>query len=98
MASQNMGATDRYLIFWLSSGLMGGVGSSRASSRMGRAVVRRLGGRELVCLFNFSSDFVTAGVNRDGGYTELMYGAHYDQIRSVQLWPNGFAWLLRDDT
>ena len=69
-----------------------------SGSRHVLALCRRLGGRELVCLFNFSSDFVTAGVNRDGGYTELMYGAHYDQIRAVQLWPNGFAWLLRDDT
>ena len=60
------------------------------------ALCRRLGDRELVCLFNFSSQFVYAGVNREGGYTELMYGTKYDNIRSIELWPNGFAWLLRD--
>ena len=61
------------------------------------ALVRRLGDREMVGLFNFSSEFVTAGVDRDGAYTELMYGGHYDNIRGVQLWPNGFAWLLKDN-
>ena len=61
------------------------------------ALVRRKGDRELVCLFNFSNQFVTAGVNRDGRYTELMYNTRHSQIREVQLWPNGFAWLLRDD-
>ncbi len=60
------------------------------------ALCRRLGGRELVCLFNFSSQFIRAGVDREGGYTELMYGTRYGDIRSVELWPNGFAWLLRD--
>ncbi len=60
------------------------------------ALCRRSGGRELVCLFNFSSSFVHAGVDREGGYTELMYGTQYSDIRSIQLWPNGFAWLLRD--
>ena len=61
------------------------------------ALCRRLGDRELVCLFNFSSQFVHAGVDRAGGYTELMYGTKYDSIRSIELWPNGFAWLLRDE-
>ena len=61
------------------------------------ALCRRLDGRELVCLFNFSGQFVTAGVDREGSYTELMYGTHYDSIRTLQLWPNGFAWLLRDE-
>ena len=37
-----------------------------------------------------------SGVDRERAYTELMYGTHYDSIRSVELWPNGFAWLLRD--
>lgn len=60
------------------------------------ALCRRTGGRELVCLFNFSSQFVWAGADREGAYTELMYGTHYDSIRSLELWPNGFAWLLRD--
>ena len=60
------------------------------------ALCRRSGGRELVCLFNFSGEFVHAGADREGGYTELMYGTKYDSIRDIELWPNGFAWLLRD--
>ena len=61
------------------------------------AFCRKVGDRELVCLYNFSNRFVTAGVDRDGGYRELMYGTSYDQIRSLTLWPNGFAWLLREE-
>ncbi len=60
------------------------------------ALCRRSGERELVCLFNFSGQFVRAGVDRAGNYTELMYGTRYGDIRTVELWPNGFAWLLRD--
>ncbi len=60
------------------------------------ALCRRVGDRELVCLFNFSSQFVHAGVQRTGGYSELVYGGHYDDIHSIALWPNSFAWLLRD--
>lgn len=60
------------------------------------ALCRRKDGRELVCLFNFSGEFVRAHVDRDCAYTELMYGARYDGLRNVDLWPNGFAWLLRD--
>ena len=60
------------------------------------ALCRRAGERELICLFNFAGEFVHARVDRDGGYSELMYGTHYDSIRSVVLWPYGFAWLLRD--
>lgn len=61
------------------------------------ALCRRMGKRELVCLFNFSPEFIYAGVDREGSYTELMYGIHYSQIREIQLYPNGFAWLLRDE-
>ena len=60
------------------------------------ALCRRKDGRELICLFNFSREFVHAGVNRDGGYTELMYGLHYDDIHSIEMYPDSFAWLLRD--
>ena len=60
------------------------------------ALCRRQGGRELVCLYNFSREFVTAGVQRPGSYTELMYGQKYDGIGQVTLYPYGFAWLLRD--
>ena len=61
------------------------------------ALCRRMGDRELVCLFNFSGGFVSAGVDREGAYRELMYGDRYESIRSVPLWPNGFAWLLREN-
>ena len=60
------------------------------------ALCRKSRDRELVCLFNFSDAFVQAGVDRSGSYTELMYGTKYENIHNVQLWPNGFAWLLRD--
>jgi amylosucrase len=60
------------------------------------ALCRRQGDRELVCLYNFSREFVTAGVQRPGSYTELMYGQKYDGIGQVTLYPCGFAWLLRD--
>ncbi len=60
------------------------------------ALCRRKDGRELVCLFNFSDSFAHAGVEREGSYTELMYGNRLEQIRDVELWPNGFAWLLKD--
>ncbi len=60
------------------------------------ALCRRIEDRELVCLFNFAGEFVHARVDRDGGYSELMYGTHYDGLRDVELWPNGFAWLLRE--
>ena len=60
------------------------------------ALSRRSGDRELVCLFNFSPSFLRAGVDREGSYTELMYGTKYEDIRSIELWPNGFAWLLKD--
>ena len=60
------------------------------------AICRRKGERELFCLFNFSGAFVRAGVDRTGPCTELMYETHYDNIRSIDLWPNGFAWLLRE--
>ena len=59
------------------------------------ALCRRLGERELVCLFNFSPEFAHAHVERDGSYTELMYGTRCEGLRDVELWPNGFAWLLR---
>ena len=60
------------------------------------ALCRRTGDRELICLFNFSGQFVRAHVARDDAYTELMYGAAYEGLRDIELWPNGFAWLLRD--
>ncbi len=62
------------------------------------AFCRKLGEREMICLFNFSSGFVHVDMKRDGSYRELMYGSSYDGLRDVELWPNGFAWLLRDDS
>ncbi len=67
-----------------------------SGDRRALALCRRSGERELVCLFNFSGEFVRAGVDRTGSYTELMYNTKYHDIHSVELWPNGFAWLLRD--
>ena len=61
------------------------------------ALCRRKGARELVCLFNFSREFAHAGVNRQGNYTELMYGIHHEQIADVELYPCGFAWLLKEE-
>lgn len=58
---------------------------------------RRIGQRELMCLFNFSEAFVSVNAGRTGRYTELMYGKAYEDVQNVQLWPNGFAWLLRDE-
>jgi len=60
------------------------------------ALCRRTGGRELVCLFNFSGAFAQAHVDRDGVYTELMYGGRHDGLRDVEMWPNSFTWLLRE--
>ncbi len=60
------------------------------------ALCRKVGERELVCLYNFSDQFVSAGVAREEAYRELMYGTYYEQIRNITLWPNGFAWLLRE--
>ncbi len=67
-----------------------------SGSRHVLALCRRTEGRELVCLFNFSGGVVRASLPRGGSYTELMYGNRYDGLHSVELWPNGFAWLLRD--
>ena len=72
------------------------VKAEKAGSPHVLALSRKLGDRELVCLFNFSGGFVHACVDREGGYTELMYGTRYNGLRDVELWPNGFAWLLRD--
>ena len=73
-----------------------GVWTEDSGSTHVLAVCRKARERELVCLFNFSGEFVTAGVKREGGYTDLVYGNHYDGIEKVQLWPNGFVWLLKD--
>ena len=60
------------------------------------ALCRSLGGRELVCLYNFSDQFISAVVNREGAYTDLVYGTRCDSIRKLPIWPYGFAWLLRE--
>ena len=56
---------------------------------------RKFEGRELICLYNFGREFAHAKVNRDGAWTELMYETVHDQIRDVELYPYGFAWLVR---
>ncbi len=62
------------------------------------ALCRRREGRELIGLFNFSREAVSAGVSREGGYRDLLSGARYDQIQQVRLPPCGFLWLLREKT
>lgn len=66
-----------------------------SGSRHVLALCRCVGERELVCLFNFSPYFVTAGVRRDGSYTDIFYGTHHEQIRTMELYPYSFAWLLK---
>ena len=61
------------------------------------AVCRRLEGRELICLFNFSGAFVQASVDRKGTYRDLMYGVCRDGLEAVPLYPHSFAWLLREE-
>ncbi|MEY8318163.1 alpha-amylase family protein [Oscillospiraceae bacterium 50-58] len=73
------------------------VRAEESSDRRVLALSRRVGDRELICLFNFSGDFVRAGADREGRYTELMYDTKYDDIHSIELWPNSFAWLLKDE-
>ena len=60
------------------------------------AISRRQDGRELLCLYNFAPEFETAWPHRMGGYTELMYGTRYEALDQVELYPYGFAWLLKD--
>ena len=73
------------------------VRTEESGDRRVLALSRRVGDRELICLFNFSGDFVRAGADREGSYTELMYDTKYDDIHSIELWPNSFAWLLKDE-
>ena len=73
------------------------VRTEESGDRRVLALSRRVGDRELICLFNFSGDFVRAGADREGRYTELMYDTKYDDIHSIELWPNSFAWLLKDE-
>ena len=61
------------------------------------ALSRRMNGRELLCLFNFSREFVRAHIEREDSYTDLVYGIRHGRLRDVELWPCGFAWLLRDE-
>ena len=61
------------------------------------AVCRRLENRELICLFNFSGEFVQASVDRQGTYRDLMYGVCRDGLETVPLYPHSFAWLLREE-
>ena len=66
-----------------------------SGSRHVLAVCRRFEDRELICLFNFSEYFIHAHVERDGAYTDIVYGTQYDGLREVKMYPHSFAWLLR---
>ena len=46
---------------------------------------------KLICLYNFSSDFIHAHVERGGAYRELMYGTHYDNLYDVEMYPLRFC-------
>ena len=71
------------------------VSTEDAGSSHVLALSRRIEGRELICLFNFSGEFVHARVDRTGTYTDLMYGARHEGLQDVLLYPHSFAWLLR---
>ena len=60
------------------------------------ALSRKKDGRELLCLYNFSTEFAVAWPHRQGAYTELMYETKYAELDSIELFPYGFAWLLKD--
>ena len=61
------------------------------------AISRKKDGRELLCLYNFAPEFETAVLRRQDSYTELMYKTKYETLPQIQLYPYGFAWLLRED-
>ena len=71
------------------------VRTEESGSKHVLALVRRIEGRELVCLFNFSKYFVTASVDCEGAYTDLICGMRQEQIQHVELRPYGFTLLLR---
>ena len=60
------------------------------------AICRRLEDRELICLYNFSPEFLHLTIYRPGSFRELMYGTRYADLHDVEMYPYGFAWLLRD--
>lgn len=60
------------------------------------ALGRKVGEREMLCLYNFGGSFVNVPVNRDGHWRELMYEMDSPNgIEGITLWPYGFAWLVR---
>ena len=61
------------------------------------AVLRRAEGRTVAALFNFSGNFVTAGIDRSGAGTDLVYGVRQEDLRHVTLYPYSYAWLLLED-
>ncbi len=60
------------------------------------AIRRRKGRRELVCLFNFAPEFATVFLPGAGPWTELMYGGSHENLENYNLFPYGFAWLLKE--
>lgn len=57
---------------------------------------RKMGEKELICIYNFTPEFAHTGLNRDTSYTDIMYGTQYQNLYDIELWPNGFAWLKKD--
>lgn len=59
------------------------------------ALCRNIGQRELICLYNFSNKFVEVYPNKPDAYEDLLFGTQYASLRSVVMYPYGYAWLLK---
>ena len=58
-------------------------------------VGRWYNGCKLMAFFNFSGSFITATCPEPGDYHEVMYDNFYTDLRQVQLYPYGFAWMIQ---
>ncbi len=58
------------------------------------AVSRRMAGREVLCLFNFSPEPAAASVLREGSYADLCSGQEIGRPRGIRMEPRSFLWLV----
>ena len=58
-------------------------------------VGRWYNGCKLMAFFNFGGSFITATCPEPGDYHEVMYDNFYTDLRQVQLYPYGFAWMIQ---
>lgn len=58
-------------------------------------VGRWYNGYKLMAFFNFSGSFLTVDCPEPGDYHEVMYDNFYTDLRQVQLYPYGFAWMIQ---